>query len=370
MADVTIESIAIEITAAADEADKSLERITKTLETLKAACQTGLNGVDKIAKSLQKIAEAAHSFDSVDGSKIESVSRALQTLQNIGTAPDLSRFAQSISSIASAASGINSTDMNALAANMQGFAAAVQPLASLQGMGDISNAINSLNKLPKVAQGLSKVDLGTFAQQMQQVANAVSPFVTQVQSLTTAFANIPAPIQEATANLINYITQTQRANQQTQGLGRSLKLLNFMAVYTVAKRVTSVFGGFVNSSNEYVENLNLFMVTMGDATDEALKFANTVNSLMGIDVSQWIQNQGIFKQLVSGFGMVEEKANLVSQNLTQLGYDISSYFNISVEDAMLKLQSGIAGRQTCPFKEKSLSKQSLKTVKSTLLIAA
>lgn len=321
MADVTIESIAIEITAAADEADKSLERITKTLETLKAACQTGLNGVDKIAKSLQKIAEAAHSFDSVDGTKIESVTRALQTLQNIGTAPDLSRFAQSISSVAAAASGINSTDMNALAANMQGFAAAIQPLSTLQGMGDISNAINALNKIPKVAQGLSRVDLGTFAQQMQQVATAVQPFVTQVQSLTTAFASIPAPIQEATANLINYITQTQRADQQTKGLGKSLKLINFMAVYTVAKRVISVFGGFVNSSNEYVENLNLFMVTMGEATDEALKFANTVNSVMGIDVSQWIQNQGIFKQMTSGFGMVEEKANLLSKNLTQLGYD-------------------------------------------------
>ena len=33
----------------------------------------------------------------------------------------------------------------------------------------------------------------------------------------------------------------------------------------------------------------------------------------------------------------------MSQNLTQLGYDISSFFNISIEDAMQKLQSGISG---------------------------
>lgn len=33
----------------------------------------------------------------------------------------------------------------------------------------------------------------------------------------------------------------------------------------------------------------------------------------------------------------------MSKNLTQLGYDLSSFFNISVEDAMQKLQSGISG---------------------------
>ena len=40
---------------------------------------------------------------------------------------------------------------------------------------------------------------------------------------------------------------------------------------------------------------------------------------------------------------MEEKANLMSKNLTQLGYDISSFYNISIEEAMEKLQSGIAG---------------------------
>jgi hypothetical protein len=33
----------------------------------------------------------------------------------------------------------------------------------------------------------------------------------------------------------------------------------------------------------------------------------------------------------------------MSKNLTQLGYDISSFFNISYEDAMQKLQSGVSG---------------------------
>ena len=59
MADVTIESIAIEITAAVGNADSALERLTKSLETLKSVCESGLNGADKVAKSLQKIADPA-----------------------------------------------------------------------------------------------------------------------------------------------------------------------------------------------------------------------------------------------------------------------------------------------------------------------
>lgn len=345
MADVTIESIAIEITAAADSADKALERLSKNLETLRNVCASGLEGANKVAKGLQKIAAAVHDFDSVDGSKIQSVAAALQSLQNIGNAPDLTKFARSIQSIATAASTINSTDMSMFATNMQSFATAVQPLSALSGMGDISRAINALKGLPKVADGLSRMNMGTFAQQMRQITTAVQPFVTQMQSLSGAFTGLPAPIQQAVANLMNYNTRTREARDNTTGLGKSLKLLNFTAMYFAVRKVVNVLGQFITVSNEYVENLNLFTVTMGEAADEALKFANTVNEVMGIDVSQWIQNQGVFKQMTSGFGMVEEKANLVSKNLTQLGFDISSYFNVSVEDAMQKLQSAMAGEQ-------------------------
>ena len=343
MADVTIESIAIEITAAVGNADSALERLTKSLETLKSVCESGLNGADKVAKSLQKIAAAAHSFDSVNSSNIQSVATALQSFQSVGAAPDLTNFARSIQSISTAASSINGADMTTFAANMQGFAAAMQPLQNLSGMGDISRAINALKGLPKVADGLSRMNLGTFAQQMQQITTAIQPFVTQMQNLSSSFTNMPAPIQQSVASIVNYNTAASNASQNTQRLGSALKLVNFTAMYFAIRKVVNFLGKFITASNEYVENLNLFTVSMGDAADEALEFANKVNSVMGIDVSQWIKNQAVFKQMTSGFGMVEEKANLVSKNMTQLGYDISSYFNISVEDSMQKLQAGLSG---------------------------
>ncbi len=96
-------------------------------------------------------------------------------------------------------------------------------------------------------------------------------------------------------------------------------------------------------STAYVEKLKSIYCSNGDAADSALEYAETVKEAVGIDPSEWIRNQGVFKQITGGFGVIEEKANLMSKNLTQLGYDISSFYNISIEDAMQKLQSGIAG---------------------------
>ena len=89
--------------------------------------------------------------------------------------------------------------------------------------------------------------------------------------------------------------------------------------------------------------MNLFTVALGQYAAEAQNYAEKVSDVMGIDPAQWLRNQGVFNTLLTGFGDTAERAQLMSQNLTQLGYDISSFFNISIEDAMQKLQSGISG---------------------------
>ena len=97
------------------------------------------------------------------------------------------------------------------------------------------------------------------------------------------------------------------------------------------------------SSNDYVENLNLFTVAMGEYAESAKAYAEEVQALTGIDSSEWMRNQGVFMQMASGFGVASDSAARMSKNLTQLGYDISSFYNISIEEAMQKLQSGLAG---------------------------
>lgn len=123
-------------------------------------------------------------------------------------------------------------------------------------------------------------------------------------------------------------------------LGDAFKgLLGGLAI----KKAFQAIGSAVGKSNEYVENLNLFNTVMGKYTAEAENYANQVNAVMGIDVSQWIRYQGVFMSLGKGFGVASDRAYTMSKNLTQLGYDISALFNLDVDEAMLKLESGFAG---------------------------
>ncbi len=110
------------------------------------------------------------------------------------------------------------------------------------------------------------------------------------------------------------------------------------------RTASDTMGAWFNKSNDYVEALNLFNVAMGDATGQALEYARTVERIMGIDVTEWLSYQGAFNQLAEGYGIASESANKMSQNLTQLAYDLSSLWNTDVQTAFQKLQSGMSGQ--------------------------
>lgn len=109
------------------------------------------------------------------------------------------------------------------------------------------------------------------------------------------------------------------------------------------KAISHTVASWIKLSSDYTETMNLFTVSMGQYAEEAYNYAQTVGEAMGIDPAEWMKHQGVFMTLTKGFGVVGDRASTMSQQLTQLGYDLSSFFNISVEDAMQKLESGIAG---------------------------
>ena len=134
--------------------------------------------------------------------------------------------------------------------------------------------------------------------------------------------------------------KSQKSTNKVNAFGLSIKNMLKSAAFIQTMRY---LGNAVNKSMEYTESLNLFNVAMGEYADEARKYAETVSEVMGIDPAEWLKAQGTFNILATGFGVTADKAAIMSKNLTQLGYDISSFYNINVQDAMLKLQSGMAG---------------------------
>ena len=143
-----------------------------------------------------------------------------------------------------------------------------------------------------------------------------------------------------------YRNSTEKASKSARKFTDTLaaKISKFHTLFGAFKSAAQKMGSWFNESNGYIETLNLFNVTMGEGADAAYEYAERVQDLIGIDIKDWMQYQGVFKNLTSGFGVASEDADIMSQNLTQLSYDMASFFNTDVETAFDKLSSAMSGQ--------------------------
>lgn len=151
--------------------------------------------------------------------------------------------------------------------------------------------------------------------------------------------------QSATSGLEKLTETLNKLDRIANGSNGLNKVQASLSGFTRGLRQTfRIMGSWFKESNDYVEALNLFEVSMDDASDAALEYAQRVQDLMGIDIQDWLEAQGSFNQLLEGYGLAEDKAAQMSKQLTQLGYDLSSLWNVDVDTAMKRLQSGMSGQ--------------------------
>lgn len=375
----TIEQLELEVQSSATSAVSGIDALASSLGKLKSAVKGGV-GLTAVAKQLTTLNTALNGVSGANADNLNKLAQGLQTLSSIGNLKLSSSVATQITNIGNAVKSLTGTDfsvlrdlasaltpltsvgkanLNSFISQLQRLPQAVQALNSVSigslssqirelisaftpltqmGKNNLTSFITQLKKLPEAVAALQSVNIGSLASQIQQLANAFAPLATQMQSIANGFSALP--------------TRLQRLIQQTNNLSAangkaSMSYANLAAKIGIAvvamKRIASVIAGWITKSNEYVESLNLFTVSLGEYAAEAQKYAENVAEIMGIDPAEWLRNQGVFMTLATGFGVVNDRAYTMSKNLTQLGYDLSSFFNISYEDAFQKLQSGISG---------------------------
>lgn len=328
----TIEQLELEVQSSSTSAVAGIDALSASLSKLKNAVRGGV-GLTSVANQVRNLDTALKSMDSSGADKIDKLASSLEKLKGLGSLKISSSIGNQLHNIGSAAASLTGVDFSA----MEKLGTALQPLNNLNASG-LKSTINALNKLPKLADTLDNMDMTKFTSQIQQLSTALAPLTNQLNTVTAAFNRLPTNIQRA-------ITVTNRISQENNKAANS-----YMNLYAKIKMAMGavrtgarVIASWITQSNQYIEDLNLFTASMGKYAEEAQNYAEAVSEALGIDPGEFMRNQGVFNTIISGFGVASDKAYLMSKNLTQLGYDIASFFNISFEDAMQKLQSGIAG---------------------------
>lgn len=264
-------------------------------------------------------------------------------------------YSNSINALSSAFRNVDLpkiTVMGQVLRDLSETAQATTSFASLaQNMKSLNTGINSLGKamnvLPYIVEQIEKLDLSKFESQIKQLTNIIKPFNKEMGNASNVIKLFGSSLKSVPSNINKVDSEMKELNTTAKKMSTTLKGIRFLQTINYGlhafRMITDSMGYFIEKSNEYTENLNLFSVAMGENALKAEQFINELDRALGIDPAEATRFMGLFYQISTSLGLATEKAYRLSESFTKLTYDLASFYNISVENAFEKLRAGLVG---------------------------
>ena len=189
------------------------------------------------------------------------------------------------------------------------------------------DAKQSINSLIKSLEQLSKsTDLGKSAEDLNKLSKSVEKLSDATKKLDGAsFAD----------KLKGFSSSAFGKLKSLAGWGISLG-----AIGKQLKESTTL-------ASNYLQTVKMLNATMGDGAEKAKEFAEELGDVLGLNPADTMNFQATFQNLFVGFGNNAKQAQIMSKNLTQLSYDMASFYGELVgndpQAAAEKLRLGVAG---------------------------
>ena len=144
-----------------------------------------------------------------------------------------------------------------------------------------------------------------------------------IKDLSKSFVDLNDSAKKATKGL----------NSFTNSLGR---------LFSIEKITKGIVNG-IKKAVDYTEDLNLLSVAFGDTADEAYKLTKNLSDITGFDSATLNRNLATFRNLASTLGLANEQADLLATNLEKMSLDVSSLYNVDLNEASSALQGMLTG---------------------------
>lgn len=139
-----------------------------------------------------------------------------------------------------------------------------------------------------------------------------------------------------------------QAKKSSQNIGKALGQIG-IAMAAVGTAIVGGFGMAAKSAMEAVESENLFAVSLGNAADKAREWSKALSDALGLNEYELRRNIGVLYVMTSSMGVNEDAAYDLAKGITELAYDMASFYNLPTEEAFNKLRAGLTG-ETEPLK--------------------
>lgn len=344
MSDVDITSLSVEISAESQGAELNIDKLATAISKLRTKGSIGkvCSSLDTLTKYISALKSASSGMDG-----LSRINDFMDRISNV----NLSESAKGIRSVASALTRISSVDLkgidlSGLKGKMNSLQNGLSPLSKVDasGLRSVSSALNSIAKIPDFSSKLDSKTLDDFATSCKKITDALDPLASKIETVGNSFAKLPSNIQKVIAATDGATKASSKSAKSYLSLSNQLNgFIRSAAKLVSLKAIATYLGNAAEKFNSYYEAANLFGVSMKGLTGEASTFINKMETLLGIDPTEAMNNMATIQGLTTSFGMASGKAYVLSKNLTQLGYDLASLKNIPVAESFTKIQAAISG---------------------------
>lgn len=156
------------------------------------------------------------------------------------------------------------------------------------------------------------------------------------------------PLQQAVAKARTLISRSIGGIARTirNGIGRAMSFAVSSvkkAALLITASLTAIGVASMKLAMDAEESENLFSVSMGDMAESTRAWSEDLAKRLRLNAYALRRYVSTFNVMLLSMGLGQGEAAQMSQSLTQLAYDMASFYNLRPEEAFEKLQAGITG---------------------------
>ena len=155
-----------------------------------------------------------------------------------------------------------------------------------------------------------------------------------------------------TAQTSKFNSEIAKVQSQISGLDKNVKNTSSnltKSFGSLAAKVISVgaiiklTAASITQAMNFIEDENLFQVSMGKWADATRDWSNEVQNSVGVSAAWLRKYSGVMTNMTASMGLAQDQAVKLGRGIALLSNDIASFYNISAESAFEKIQSAMAG---------------------------
>lgn len=353
-----IDSLDIQISAQANNANRALENLAKRLDRV-CTSLSGVNsrGLATMGAGVNKLANAMSNFS--NNTKTTDFSRLTRNINSLGNidASAISNASKSIVKIASAMKALETVHVSDNASQIAALANGIKQLG-------YKSSTQAIENIPKLAVAMKQL-MATLST-AQKVSRNLIDMTNALGNLARTGASSGKAATSLGRALDTYTASTGRASKGTHGLASALGKM--YATYWLVFRAFGKIGEAIDISSELKEIQNLVNVTFGDMAYKVEQLADVSIEKFGMSERTFKRTASIFQSMGTNMGIdpsaIESANNFlneqtngyvelgnsvadVSLTLTKLTADMESAYGealgVSFDDVAEDLESILTG---------------------------